>query len=238
VKNSVVHRVERGAAPAPPVGVLALQGDFAAHARALTACGAEPREVRLPEQLEGIGGLVMPGGESTTLLRFLREHGFDRALPFYLDRGGAIYGTCAGAILLAKHVLSPEQWSLGLLDVDIERNAYGRQIDSFETELTDVDPALLGQDGAKDAGALPAVFIRAPRFRRTGPEVRVLASLGKEPVIVRQKSILASTYHPELTDDLRVHRYFLDVVVAEAAGDRPRRAARETSRETSRASRS
>ena len=126
------------------VGVLALQGDCAAHARALSSCGATVREVRLPEQLEGIGGLVMPGGESTTLLRFLREHGFDRALPAYLDQGGALYGTCAGAILLAKRVLSPEQWSLGLLDVDIERNAYGRQIDSFETTLPDADPAVPG----------------------------------------------------------------------------------------------
>src|SRR5262245_5207004 len=103
--------------PAATVGVLALQGDFAAHARALEACGASVREVRLPQQLEGTGGLVMPGGESTTLLRFLREHGFDRALPRFLEEGGAIYGTCAGAILLAKRVLAPEQWSLGLLDV-------------------------------------------------------------------------------------------------------------------------
>lgn len=204
--------------PAATVGVLALQGDFAAHARALAACGASVHEVRLPAQLDGIGGLVMPGGESTTLLRFLREHGFDRALPRFLEGGGAIYGTCAGAILLAKRVLSPEQWSLGLLDVDIERNAYGRQVDSFETELSAADPALLeGEDGT--AGApLPAVFIRAPRFRRTGRGVRTLASLGEEPVLVRQGPILASTYHPELTGDLRVHRYFLGFVMREAAG--------------------
>jgi 5'-phosphate synthase pdxT subunit len=199
-----------------PIGVLALQGDFAAHARALEACGAEVREVRLPEALGGLAGLVMPGGESTTLLRFLREHGFDRAIPRFLADGGAIYGTCAGAILLAKRVLAPEQWSLGLLDADIERNAYGRQADSYETDLRDVDPELLSGPGGPAGAPLPAVFIRAPRFRRTGPAVRVLASLGAEPVLVRQGSILAGTYHPELTGDLRVHRYFLGVARGEA----------------------
>src|SRR5262245_28604448 len=207
--------------PAPrslaSVGVLALQGDFAAHARALEACGAFVREVRLPEQLDGIGGLVMPGGESTTLLRFLREHGFDREIPRFLATGGAIYGTCAGAILLAKRVFSPEQWSLGLLDADVERNAYGRQADSFETELTLVDPSLLAEGGGPAGAPLPAVFIRAPRFRCTGAAVRTLASLGDEPVLVRQGPILASTYHPELTHDRRVHHYFLGTVVPEAA---------------------
>lgn len=202
---------------AATVGVLALQGDFAAHARALEACGASVREVRLPAEVEGIGGLVMPGGESTTLLRFLREHRFEGALPRFLDAGGAIYGTCAGAILLAKRVFSPEQWSLGLLDADIERNAYGRQVDSFETQLTDVDSSLLMGEGGPRGTPLPAVFIRAPRFRRTGASVRILASLGDEPVLVRQGPILASTYHPELTRDLRVHRYFLDTVVTDAA---------------------
>lgn len=200
-------------------GVLALQGDFAAHARALEACGAAVREVRLAEELDGLAGLVMPGGESTTLLRLLLEHGFDRAIPRFLERGGAIYGTCAGAILLAKRVLSPEQWSLGLLDVDIERNAYGRQADSFETELTQADPALLAGAGGPAGAPLPAVFIRAPRFLRTGPSVQTLASLGSEPVLLRQGPILASTYHPELTSDLRVHRYFLDVVVAPVGAD-------------------
>jgi len=198
-------------------GVLALQGDFAAHARALAACGASVREVRLTEDLDGLGGLVMPGGESTTLLRLLREHGFDRALPRFLEGGGAIYGTCAGAILLARRVLSPEQWSLGLLDVDIERNAYGRQADSFETELTAADPALLQAEGGPRGAPLPAVFIRAPRLRRLGSAVRTLASLGEEPVLVRQGPILASTYHPELTGDGRVHRYFLGVVMRDTA---------------------
>jgi 5'-phosphate synthase pdxT subunit len=193
------------------VGVLALQGDFDAHARALERCGAAVREVRLPESLAGLGGLVLPGGESTTLLRLIREFGFDSALPRFVEEGGAIYGTCAGAILLASRVISPDQWSFGLLDVDIERNAYGRQVDSFETVLTEADPALLaGQDGSKGA-PLPAVFIRAPRIRRTGGSVRVLANLGDEPVLLRQGAILASTYHPEMTSDTRVHRYFLDM---------------------------
>ena len=200
------------------IGVLALQGDFDRHAKALARCGVQAVEVRKPEQLADVDGLIMPGGESTTLLRFLLEHGFDAALPRFLDTGGAIYGTCAGAILLAKRVLSPEQWSLGLLDADIERNAYGRQVDSFETELTDADPSLLAGEGGRAGAPLPAVFIRAPRFRRTGASVRILASLGDEPVIVRQGPILASTYHPELTQDLRVHRYFLETVMVDAAG--------------------
>jgi len=194
--------------------VLALQGDFDAHAKALARCGAGVVEVRLTGALEDVAGLVMPGGESTTLLRLMREHGFDRALPQFVEGGGVLYGSCAGAILLAARVVSPEQWSLGLLDVDIERNAYGRQVDSFETALTAAAPELLDAPGGPASEAIPAIFIRAPRIRRTGPAVRTLAALEDEPVLVRQGRILASTFHPELTGDDRVHRYFLGMIAA------------------------
>ena len=175
-------------------GVLALQGDFAAHARALG--GAE--EVRTAAQVDALDLLVLPGGESTTLLHLLEGSGIEEAARRLLARGGALFGTCAGAILLAKHVTGPEQASWGLLDVDVERNAFGRQIDSFETRL---EPDFA------------AVFIRAPRIRRVGPGVEVLARLRDEPVLVRQGRVLAATFHPELTDDRRVY----DVVRASVA---------------------
>jgi 5'-phosphate synthase pdxT subunit len=216
---------ERRGAEAAAIGVLALQGDFAAHGRALEACGAAPSEVRLIRELEGLRGLIIPGGESTTLLRLLREYGFDEALPRFVEEGGALFGTCAGAILLARSVSSPAQWSLGLLDVDIERNGYGRQVDSFETSLDDVDGELARERRAGEAVAmpppLPAVFIRAPRIRRVGAGVAILAALRGEPVLVRDGPILAATFHPELTRDARVHRYFLDRVASADLAARP-----------------
>jgi len=184
----------------PRVGVLALQGDFEAHARALRDCGADPVEVRAPAALEGCAALVLPGGESTTLLKLLASSGLDRAIPAFHARGGALLGTCAGAILLAKEVKGPAQPSLGLLDATVTRNHYGRQVDSFEAE------APLAGGGPP----LPLVFIRAPAFARLGPGVEVLAQHGGLPVLVREGRILAATFHPELTGDGRVHRLLLD----------------------------
>lgn len=184
------------------VGVLALQGDFAAHAASQRAAGAEDvREVRLPEHLEGLAGLVLPGGESTTLLRLLASSGLDRAIPRFHAGGGALFGTCAGAILLAREVVNPVQTSLGLLDATVSRNHYGRQVDSFETKVP--------WSGGRP---LPVVFIRAPAFLRTGPGVEVLASHDGLPVLVRGDRILAATFHPELTSDRRVHGMFLEML--------------------------
>ena len=169
-------------------GVLALQGDFDAHVRALPA-DAHPREVRTAREIDALDLLVIPGGESTTLLHLLEGSGIDAAARRLLERGGAIFGTCAGAILLARNVTNPAQASWNLIDIDIARNAFGRQIDSFE--------AILEPD-------YKACFIRAPRITRTGAEVEVLARYKGEPVFVRQGRVFAATFHPELTDDRRV----------------------------------
>jgi 5'-phosphate synthase pdxT subunit len=186
------------------IGVLALQGDFGAHAKAIEAAGGDSVEVRRCAGLAGLDGLVLPGGESTTLLNLMRDEPWFDALRGFHEEGGAIFATCAGAILLSRKVLGPEQPSLGLLDAVIERNGWGRQVDSFEARL-DV-PAL--------RGTFEAIFIRAPRFRSLGREVEVLARFGDEPVLVRQGRILAMTFHPELTGDHRLHRHF--VVLAES----------------------
>lgn len=181
------------------IGVLALQGDFAAHARALARLGVNPIEIRRAEQLNGVDGLIMPGGESTTMLKFITEEGFAEPIKEFARSGKPILGTCAGAILLAKRVFNPEQPSLSLIDIDVERNAYGRQIDSF-----------IGQAEMSAGGPIEAVFIRAPKIRRVGPEVEVLARLGGDPILVRQKNVIASTFHPELTTDDRVHRMLIE----------------------------
>jgi 5'-phosphate synthase pdxT subunit len=182
-------------------GVLALQGDFAAHAAALRRLGEPVREVRRPADLAGLRALVLPGGESTALLRLMLGDGerwFD-ALRAFHEGGGALLGTCAGAILLARDV-DPAQPSLGLLDAAVSRNAYGRQVDSFEARLE--APAL--------ADGLSGVFIRAPRITTVGPSVEVIARLAGEPVLVRQGRVLAATFHPEITGDDRVHRLLLE----------------------------
>ena len=183
----------------PRVGVLALQGDFEAHGRALRAAGADPVEVRVPADLKGCAGLVLPGGESTTLLLLLASSGLDRAIPAFHRGGGALFGTCAGAILLAKSVTRPVQPSLGLLDATVERNHYGRQVDSFEAA------APFGK-----GPPLPLVFIRAPAFTRVGKGVEVLLSHGGLPVLVREGRVMAATFHPEMTPDARVHRLFTE----------------------------
>jgi 5'-phosphate synthase pdxT subunit len=189
------------------IGVLALQGDFHAHVAALRRAPADVREVRRCAQLHEVSGLVIPGGESTTLLNLMADEPWFEALTAFHDRGGALFGTCAGAILLSRRVVHPEQPSLGLLDAVIERNAFGRQRESFETEL---------QVGAL-GGPIHAVFIRAPRFRSVGPGVEVLGRLDGEPVLVRQGRVLAGTFHPELTGDGRLHRYFVEMVAGEGA---------------------
>lgn len=186
------------------IGVLALQGDFALHARALEKCGVEAREVRKPMELDGVDGLVMPGGESTTLLKLMDAWDFVPALEKFHSEGKPIFGTCAGLIILAREVESPKQFSLGLVDVTVERNAYGRQRESFEAKGT----------AKLDGRAIPLemFFIRAPRIRRVGPGVEVLAEYGGEPVMARQDRVLVATFHPELTDNTTVHQYFCDLV--------------------------
>ncbi len=184
------------------VGVLALQGASRRHAEALAALGAHPVEVRTPEDLSGVEGLVLPGGESTTMSRLLALSGLFDPIAERLAAGMPAFGTCAGLILLAGEVLDgrPDQRSFGLLDVAVRRNAFGRQVDSFETDLS-VD----GLGG----GAFPAVFIRAPVVERVGEGVDVLASVGSHPVLCRQGPVLAAAFHPELSDDLRLHELFL-----------------------------
>jgi 5'-phosphate synthase pdxT subunit len=187
-----------------PIGVLALQGDFAAHARSLCALGQEPVEVRRAHRLEQLAGLVIPGGESTTLLNLMQDEPWFEALRRFHARGGAMLGTCAGAILLAREVLNPPQESLGLLDVVIRRNAFGRQVDSFEADV-----ALAGSNRP-----LHASFIRAPRLSELGEDVEVLGTLGTEPaqpVLVRQGRVLAATFHTELAGDHRLHSMFVEL---------------------------
>ena len=187
------------------VGVLSLQGDFAAHGEALERAGALPVFVREREQLREIDGLIIPGGESTTMLKLLRyENLFDDLAEF--GRRKPVFGTCAGAILMAKEVESPAQESLGLVDIAIERNAYGRQIDSRVVEL-DPDPEF---EKRTAPGKLEAVFIRAPIIRRIAPGVRVLAGYDGDPVLIEQGRHLVATFHPELTKDARVHALFLE----------------------------
>ena len=183
------------------VGVLALQGAYDAHAKVLTALGATPRLVRVPQELEGLDGLIMPGGESTTMLKFLDRNGFFDLLQTWV-RTTPTFGTCAGAILLANHVEHPPQRSLAALDITVERNAYGRQIDS----------TILTAETALPGGPLEMVFIRAPRIRSTGPGVETLATRDGFPTLVRAGHLLAATFHPELSHDLRVHQLFLDQV--------------------------
>ena len=187
----------------PRVGVLAIQGDYAAHAEALSQTGATPVEVRKPEQLNDIDGLILPGGESTTVLKFLEQHNFFETLREFCSVK-PVFGTCAGAILLAREVLHPPQRSLGLLHAVLERNAYGRQIDS----------AILQSETSLPGGPLEMVFIRAPRIVRVDPDVEVLAERDGFPTLVRQGTLMAATFHPELSGDRRVHEAFVESVRA------------------------
>jgi 5'-phosphate synthase pdxT subunit len=187
----------------PRIGVLAIQGNYASHAQALAEAGAAPVEVRKPEQLASLDALVLPGGESTTMLKFLEKHRFFEVLQEFC-RTRPVFGTCAGVILLAREVLNPAQRSMGILDAIVERNAYGRQIDSV---IVTAETSLPG-------GPLEMVFIRSPRISQIGLGVEVLATRDGFPVLIRQGRILAATFHPELTHDRRVHRLFVESVAA------------------------
>ena len=187
----------------PRVGVLSIQGDYEAHALALADVGADPRDVRKPEQLADLDGLILPGGESTTILKFLEKQGFFEALGDYCATH-PVFGTCAGAILLAREVRNPVQRSLGILDAVVERNSYGRQIDS----------AIIHAPTELSGGELEMVFIRAPRILSVGPAVQTLALRDASPVLVRQGNVMAATFHPELSADRRVHGLFVEIVHA------------------------
>jgi pyridoxal 5'-phosphate synthase pdxT subunit len=187
------------------VGVLALQGDFAAHGAALERAGAVTVFVRDPEQLDEIDGLIIPGGESTTMLKLLRFEGWLEPLAEF-GRSKPMFGTCAGAILMADRVANPEQESLALMDLEVERNAYGRQVDSRVVEI-EPDPEFQQRTAP---GGLEAVFIRAPIIRRVGAGAKVLARYNGDPVLVEQGHHLVATFHPELTSDARVHQLFLE----------------------------
>jgi 5'-phosphate synthase pdxT subunit len=185
------------------VGVLALQGDFEAHGRALAELGVRPVYVTRPAHLDGVEALVLPGGESTTIVKLMQAYDLRAPLEAFWRSGRPLLGTCAGAILLARTVMGrPEQDRLGCIDIDVERNGFGRQIDSFECDL---DAPLLGPQ------PLRAVFIRAPRIVRAGPQVEVLARLRGECVLARENNVLVATFHPELTPDRRVHRLLLEM---------------------------
>jgi 5'-phosphate synthase pdxT subunit len=180
------------------IGVLALQGDFDAHRRRLEELGAKVVLVRKPEQLDEIDGLVIPGGESSTFLKLLGPEGFEKLKEFV--RVKPTFGTCAGAILLANEVENPKQMGLGVLDVRIRRNAYGRQLESSIRE------------GKLGTSPIEMVFIRAPKIERVGSGVEVIATEGDDPVAVRQGKVMAATFHPELSADTRIHRTFLDSI--------------------------
>ena len=181
------------------VGILAVQGDFEAHGATLARMGVEHVFVRTTKDLEGVDAVILPGGESTTQWKFLVEEGLDKALLAHAARGGAMLGTCAGAILLAREVHKPEQPSLGLADITVIRNAYGRQLASeIRHESTKLSPA-----------PMEMIFIRAPIIHRTGSGVEILARSQGDPVLMRQGQILIATFHPELTSDTTVHDYFV-----------------------------
>ncbi|HTQ86234.1 MAG TPA: pyridoxal 5'-phosphate synthase glutaminase subunit PdxT [Candidatus Solibacter sp.] len=184
------------------IGVLALQGDFEAHRAMLDALRVQTSEVRTAAGLAGLDAIVLPGGESTTQLKFLQEEGLFHPLQKFAAEGGAMFGTCAGAILMAREVLNPRQESLGLIDMTVLRNGYGRQLSSEVRQ---------GRTLLKTA-PLELVFIRAPIIERIGPGVEVLAEDGGHPVLVRQGNLLAATFHPELTGDFTIYSYFLGLI--------------------------
>jgi pyridoxal 5'-phosphate synthase pdxT subunit len=200
----------------PRVGVLSYQGDFQRHSDALTLLGFTVVSVRAPEHLEGLGGLVIPGGESTTIGMLMERFGLLEAVQKAGREGMPLFGTCAGAILLAKEIENSDQPRLGLMDIRVARNAYGRQIESFEAELDLIDPAAgdsaIGH--AKALSPLTGVFIRAPIITDIGDGVEILAEFEGNPVLVSQGNFVAATFHPELTGDQRVHRLFGEHVTA------------------------
>lgn len=185
------------------VGVLALQGAFREHRKVLRDCGMASREIRKPEQLEGISGLIIPGGESTTIGKLMVEFDLMEPIKEMGKAGLPLFGTCAGLVLMAKDIKDSNQPRLGLMDIEVVRNGFGRQVESFEADL---DISALGLTPFR------AVFIRAPYITKVCPNIGILASFDKKIVFARQGNFLACSFHPELTDDTRVHRYFLDIV--------------------------
>jgi len=184
------------------VGVLALQGDVKEHLRMLKKCGVEPIEVRKPHHMDNIYGLIIPGGESTTIGKLMKEYGLDKEIKRKYSLGMPIYGTCAGAILLAKNILDSKQHKLGLVDITIKRNNYGRQIESFETELEI-------EDFRKP---FKGIFIRAPAIDMVHNGAKILSKHENKAVLLRQGNLLVSTFHPELTNDIRIHKYFVNMI--------------------------
>ena len=183
------------------IGVLALQGAFAAHADCLTSIGVQSVEVRTPEQLNSLDALLMPGGESSTMSQLLESSGLFDPISSRITDGMPVFGTCAGMILLASEILDgrSDQRSFSAIDISVRRNAFGRQVDSFEATIQ------------SSVGDFQGVFIRAPRIERVGGEVEVLGSINDEPVLVRQGNVLAASFHPELSNDARLHEYFVSI---------------------------
>jgi 5'-phosphate synthase pdxT subunit len=189
------------------IGVLALQGAVAEHIQMLSTLGAEAVPVRLPSELDGLDALIIPGGESTTISKLLSDYGLMKPIRRLAKKGFPIFGTCAGLVLLAKKAPNLQMESISVMDIEVERNAFGRQVDSFEADLK--IPALHN-------GTFHGIFIRAPTIEKAERGVEVLCQLNGKPVAVRQGKLLACTFHPELTDDLRLHKYFIDIVTGEA----------------------
>ncbi len=186
------------------IGILALQGAFREHKQALMRLGANVKEVRLPNDLLSLDGLIIPGGESTTIAKLIQNYNFDKALLQFYKDGGAIWGTCAGAILIAKNIIDyPQQFRLNLLDISVERNAYGRQIASFEASV-----AIKAFDAP-----LKAIFIRAPRIVKVSDQIEILASFKGDPIMIREDRLMATVFHPELSGDDRIHTYFLEKII-------------------------
>lgn len=182
------------------IGILALQGSVKEHFDSVKKCGVEPVLVKMPHDLKHIHGLIIPGGESTTIGKLMRKYGLDKEIRKRHKEGMPVYGTCAGAILLAKDIIGSDQPKLGLMDISIKRNDYGRQVDSFEAEIDIFEKSFMG------------IFIRAPVIDAVHDGCRILGKFKGKPVLIEQKNMLASTFHPELTDDLSVHKYFIGMI--------------------------
>ena len=183
------------------IGVLALQGNFKEHIEILKKCNVETKEIRLPSDFDDCNGLIIPGGESTAIGKLMKKYKLDRKIKDKHNEGMPIFGTCAGAILLAKEITGNQQPKLELMDISIERNAYGRQIDSFEANIE-----------INNLGTFKGVFIRAPQIKHIYNGAEVLSEFNGKAVLVKNGNLLAATFHPELTDDLRLHNYFIDMV--------------------------
>jgi len=184
------------------IGVLALQGGYAKHAEAVEALGYTSMAVRSKEELDQVSGLILPGGESTTIGKLLDRFEMLKPLQERIKKGFPVFGTCAGMILLSQHIQEYNQFKLDVLDISVVRNAYGRQIESFEAEI----PSIIAEEPVR------GVFIRAPRIDHLGTDVQILAQFEGAPVMVRQGNILAASFHPELTNDRRIHQYFIDMI--------------------------